>query len=234
MSIDFSLTKADIVDAVIEQWLMKAFVTGGSGFVGRSLIGLLQERGYEVRALARSDRAAQQVAELGAEVVRGDLLDEQAMRQGMQGCEVVFHVAGYLSSWGTYEAFYEANVVGTERALSAAKAASVSRFVQVGASAVVMDDQPVLDADETLPLQPSSFSPYIATKSIAEQRVIAANEPGFTTSVVRPSWIWGKGDLTLRRMWQTSVMVLFLRLSAALEDKPTSLGMIALSSFEIG
>lgn len=176
---------------------MKAFVTGGSGFVGGNLIVLLQHRGYGVKALARSDRAAQQVRELGASVVRGDLLDSQAMLQGMQSCEVVFHVAGYLSGWGTYEAFYEANVAGTERSLSAAKAAGVSRFVQVGASAVVMDEQPVLDADETLPLQPSSFSPYIATKSIAEQQVIAANEPGFTTAVVRPAWIWGKGDYAI-------------------------------------
>ncbi|WP_414564072.1 MULTISPECIES: NAD-dependent epimerase/dehydratase family protein [unclassified Anabaena] len=116
------------------------------------------------------------------------------MIKGMQGCEVVFHVAGFLGGWGKYEAFYKANVMGTERSLGAAKAAGVSRFVQVGASAVVMDKQAIFDADESLPLQPSSFSPYIATKSLAEQRVIAANAPGFITSVVRPSWIWGKGD----------------------------------------
>ncbi|GAX35552.1 NAD-dependent epimerase/dehydratase family protein [Nodularia sp. NIES-3585] len=174
--------------------MAQAFVTGGSGFVGGHMIRLLQERGYEVKALARSPRAAQQVAALGAKVVEGDLLNESAMMRGMQGCEVVFHVAGYISDWGRYEAFYEANVIGTERSLSAAKAAGVSRFVQVGASAVVMNKQPIFDADESLPLQTPSFSPYIATKSIAEQRVIAANAPGFTTSVIRPSWIWGEGD----------------------------------------
>ncbi|MBW4559486.1 MAG: NAD-dependent epimerase/dehydratase family protein [Trichormus sp. ATA11-4-KO1] len=174
--------------------MMQAFVTGGSGFVGSHLISLLQERGYTVKALARSPQAAQRVAVLGAKVVLGDLLNEPAMMQGMQGCEVVFHVAGFLGGWGKYKAFYEANVIGTERSLRAAKTAGVSRFVQVGASAVVMDKQAIFNADESLPLQPSSFSAYIATKSLAEQRVIAANAPGFITSVVRPSWIWGKGD----------------------------------------
>ncbi|HYW20183.1 MAG TPA: NAD-dependent epimerase/dehydratase family protein [Nodularia sp. (in: cyanobacteria)] len=174
--------------------MTQAFVTGGSGFVGGHLIRLLQERGYEVKALARSPRAVQQVVALGAKVVQGDLLNESAMMRGMEGCEVVFHVGGYLSNWGRYEAFYEANVIGTERSLCAAKAAGVSRFVQVGASAVVMNKQPIFDVDESFPLQPSSFSPYIATKSIAEQRVIAANARGFTTSVIRPSWIWGEGD----------------------------------------
>lgn len=173
---------------------MRAFVTGGSGFVGQDLIGLLQARGYAVTALARSLQAAERVAALGAEVVRGDLLDEATMRQGMVGCELVFHVAGYLSGWGSYDAFYKANVIGTELAIAAAKTVGISRFVQIGASAVVMGDEPVLDADETLLLQPASTSPYIATKAIAEQRVIAANEPGFITSVVRPAWIWGNGD----------------------------------------
>lgn len=179
---------------------MKVFLTGGSGFVGRHMLGLLQERGYTVRALARSEQTAKQLANLGAEVVRGDLLDEEAMIHGMQNTKAVFHVAGYLHGWGTYQDFYQVNVLGTERALSAAKAAGVQRFVQVGAAAVIINKRPVLNADESWPIQQKSFSPYIATKSIAEKLVIAANEPGFTTSVVRPSWIWGKGDQSLPRM----------------------------------
>jgi nucleoside-diphosphate-sugar epimerase len=68
-----------------------AFVTGGSGFVGRNLIAALRARGYSVRALARSDSAAEQVRRAGAEPVRGDLEDEAALRRGMAGCDVVFY-----------------------------------------------------------------------------------------------------------------------------------------------
>jgi nucleoside-diphosphate-sugar epimerase len=173
---------------------MKVFVTGGSGFVGRRMIEMLQTYGYEVKALARSTHSANQIAMLGAEVVRGDILDHSAMIEGMRDCEVVFHIAGYLKMWGLYRTFYEVNVLGTERALAAAQAAGVERFLQMGASASVMNQKPIRDVDEHAPLQQPSFSPYIATKSLAEQRVIAANAPGFRTSVVRPSWVWGFGD----------------------------------------
>ncbi|PZO35580.1 MAG: NAD-dependent epimerase [Pseudanabaena frigida] len=176
---------------------MKVFVTGGSGFVGRCMIQMLRDRGDEVIALARSQQAAKMVMELGAKAVRGDLLDEQAMIGGMQDCEVVFHIAGFLSTWGKYQDFYKTNVIGTECTLAAAQAAKVPCFVQIGASASVFNRQPLSQIDESSPLQQPNFSPYIATKSIAEQRVIAANRIGFRTSVVRPSWIWGNGDRAL-------------------------------------
>lgn len=179
---------------------MKVFVTGGSGFVGRHMIKMLRDRGDEVIALARSDRSAEQVTQLGAKAVRGDLLDELLMIQAMQGCDVVFHIAGYLDIWGKYQAFYQTNVLGTECTLAAAQAANVPCFVQIGAAASVFDRQPLSQIDESYPLQQPKFSPYIATKSLAEQRVIAANHPGFRTSVVRPSWIWGKGDHALSQL----------------------------------
>lgn len=179
---------------------MKVFVTGGSGFVGRRMIQMLCDRGDEVVALARSEQAAKQVTQLGAKAVRGDLLDQQVMIWGMQDCEVVFHVAGFLSIWGSYKAFYETNVIGTECTLAAAQAANVPCFVQIGAAASAFDHQPLSQIDESHPLQQPEFSPYIATKSIAEQRVIAANRPGFKTSVVRPSWIWGNGDQALPQL----------------------------------
>lgn len=179
---------------------MKTFVTGGSGFVGRYMIQMLRDRGDEVIALARSEQAAKQVTQLGAKAVRGDLLDEQAMIQGMQDCDVVFHIAGFLSIWGEYKAFYETNVLGTQCTLIAAQAANVPCFVQIGAAASVFDYQSLPQINESYPLKQPRFSPYIATKSLAEQRVIAANRPGFRTAVVRPSWIWGNGDHVLPQL----------------------------------
>ncbi|MDX2273723.1 MAG: NAD-dependent epimerase/dehydratase family protein [Cyanobacteriota bacterium] len=179
---------------------MKIFVTGGSGFVSRTMIQMLRDRGDEVIALARSEQAVKQVTQLGARAVRGDLRDEQAMIEGMQGCEVVFHIAGFLSIWGEYKVFYETNVLGTEYTLTAAQTANVPSFVQVGAAASVFDRQPLFQVDESYPLKQPKFSPYIATKSLAEQRVIAANGAKFKTAVVRPSWIWGNGDHVLPQL----------------------------------
>ena len=64
---------------------VRAFVTGGSGFIGGKLIERLLADGGRVRALARSDRAAERVATLGAEPVRGDLTDAAALEAGAAG-----------------------------------------------------------------------------------------------------------------------------------------------------
>src|SRR5947208_2962899 len=61
---------------------MRAFVTGGTGFVGGHLVRKLRERGDEVVALVRSPSKATQVRELGCEIVEGDLGDEEVIQKG--------------------------------------------------------------------------------------------------------------------------------------------------------
>src|SRR5918999_699593 len=72
----------------------RVFLTGGSGLIGGALAARLVERGDEVLALARSDEAARALAGCVTRVVRGDVLDEDAMAAGMAGCALVYHVAG--------------------------------------------------------------------------------------------------------------------------------------------
>jgi nucleoside-diphosphate-sugar epimerase len=171
-----------------------AFVTGGSGFVGRPLIQALVARGIAVTALARSEAAVAAVAGLGAEPCRGGLDDVTAMTLGMRGCDTVLHVAGHLAEWDPYAVFYDANVVGTRNVVQAAQAAGAATLVAAGASAVVMGGPvPMHDIDEDLPLQRPGWGPYIATKAEAERIVGAADRDGFRTVVVRPPLIWGAG-----------------------------------------
>jgi nucleoside-diphosphate-sugar epimerase len=96
---------------------VRAFVTGGSGFVGRNLVRHLRSRGDEVRALARSTAAIETVTRLGATAVEGDLDALDALRQGMAGCDAVFHAAALAAEWGPREAFHHFNVEGTRNAL---------------------------------------------------------------------------------------------------------------------
>ena len=74
---------------------MKAFVTGGSGFIGQHVIRKLVDRGYDVHALVRSKASADVVEALGATVVPGDITDVESMREGMAGSDVVFHIAAW-------------------------------------------------------------------------------------------------------------------------------------------
>lgn len=173
------------------------FVTGGSGFIGSRLIRRLVDDGRRVRALARSDGAADKVAAAGAEPVRGDLSDAAALRAGAEGCGLAFHAAAAVLEWGPREAFVHANVDGTRHALEACREAGVARFVHVGTEAATMAGQPLVNIDETAPLRPDSKADYCATKAMAEQAVRAANREGFATVVVRPRLVWGPGDTTI-------------------------------------
>jgi nucleoside-diphosphate-sugar epimerase len=119
--------------------------------------------------LARSEAAAAAVKKEGAFIYRGDLLDAQAITEGMQGCDTVFHVAGHLSDWNPYEVFYNSNVVGTRTMLTAAKATGVSTFVAVGASAVVMGrPMSMKNISEDLPLQAVIASQHCSLRQAAE------------------------------------------------------------------
>jgi nucleoside-diphosphate-sugar epimerase len=175
----------------------RAFVTGGSGFLGRKLIAALVARGVEVRALSRSEKSDAAVTKAGATPVRGDLGDTDAMQKGMTGCDVVFHAAAFVEEHGKLSEHMAITVDGTKSALIAARAAGVPRFVHVGTEAVLADGNPIVQADETRPFPKHPAGPYPLTKGLAEQAVVAANAPGFVTIGIRPRFIWGADDTSL-------------------------------------
>lgn len=174
-----------------------AFVTGGSGFIGGRLIERLVTGGSSVRALARSDRSAAAVEELGAVAVPGDLADREAIRAGAEGCATAFHLAAHLGVWGKREEFVRDNVTGTENVLAGCRDAGVARFVHCGTEAALMAGDPLVHVDETAPLRPDSKALYSSTKAAAEQRVRDAATEGFETVALRPRFVWGHGDTTL-------------------------------------
>ena len=174
-----------------------AFITGGSGFVGGRLIERLRADGHTVRALARSDQAAERIRSRGGEPVPGDLSDRPALTAGAAGCELAFHAAATVGDWGSRQDFERGNVEGTGNVLAACADAGVRRFVHVGTEAALMAGKPLVQVDETAPLRPDSPVLYSSTKARAEQLVVSANRDGFETVVIRPRFVWGRGDTTL-------------------------------------
>jgi nucleoside-diphosphate-sugar epimerase len=174
---------------------MRIFLTGGSGFVGRAFIAWAKQAGHAVVALARSEKSAELVRGLGAEAALGDLDDVPAMAAGMRGCDAVVHAAAATQEWGTYAQFFAANVTGTERVLQAAREASVRRVIHLSTEAVLLDGKPLVRVDETRPIPKRVIGNYPKTKALAEQRALAATD--LEVVVVRPRFIWGKGDTSL-------------------------------------
>lgn len=68
--------------------MARVFLTGGGGFIGGDLATALLTRGDEVVGLAHTDASARALADRGARVVRGDVLNAEALATGMTGCHL--------------------------------------------------------------------------------------------------------------------------------------------------
>ena len=173
---------------------MKLFITGASGFVGGA-IAKKMSRTHSVKAMARSAASAQKVKELGATPVSCDL---NTVTEGdLHGIDIVIHAAARAEEWGQYESFYQANVIGTQRMLDAAKRAGVKRFIHIGTEAALFKGQSMENIDESYPYALDSPFPYAKTKALAEKAVLEASEPGFETLSLRPRLVWGPEDQSI-------------------------------------
>jgi uncharacterized protein YbjT (DUF2867 family) len=99
---------------------LKAFVTGGTGFIGSSIVRELLKAGYEVRALVRQGADTRNLDGLEIERVQGDITDIDSLHRAMVGCERVFHAAALYSFWvrepGLIDPIPKRSSAGTRRA----------------------------------------------------------------------------------------------------------------------
>jgi dihydroflavonol-4-reductase len=174
---------------------MRAFVTGGTGFIGSRVVQRLRDRGDEVVVLARRPEKA---ADLDAEIVEGDLSNADAIRRGVEGCQAVFHIAAdYRVGMATSKRpqMYDANVRGTERVLDAAADAGVEKIVYVS-TVNAFGNTGGRTVDETFARDEADgfVSYYDETKyrahRIAEERAAA----GAPIVIVQPGLVYGPGD----------------------------------------
>jgi dihydroflavonol-4-reductase len=174
--------------------MSRVFVTGGSGLVGGALVKRLAERGDEVVALARSDAAAAKLAPHAARVVHADLLDEDALVAGMDGCTLVYHVAGVNTLCPRDPApLFHANVRGAETAVRAAARAGAGRVVLTSSAAALGEAKGTVGNEES-PHRGTYLSVYERTKHEGEVAAFAAaRTAGIELVSVNPSSVQGPG-----------------------------------------
>src|SRR5437762_7944481 len=124
--------------------MARAFVTGGTGFIGGNLVRELLSAGIEVKALVRKGSDRRNLDGLALEIVEGSLDDEQLLESSLVGCRWLFHVAAHYSlRRRDSAAIYRANVEGSKKIFVAARTANVERVVytsSVSAIGLAPDD----------------------------------------------------------------------------------------------
>jgi uncharacterized protein YbjT (DUF2867 family) len=156
---------------------MRILVTGGTGFVGRAVLGQLHAEGHAVRLLVRhpGSAASRAAAELyGVDLHAGDVLQESTLAPACLGMDAVVHLVGIIAEYGT-QSFENVHAKGTRNLVNAARSEGVRKFVHMSA----------------LGTRPGAASRYHQTKWAAEQSVRRGD---MAWTIFRPSIIYGPGD----------------------------------------
>jgi len=212
---------------------MRAFVTGGTGFIGANVVRALLARGFKVRALVRPNSDRSNLEGLAIELVHGDVRDFPSVKRGIEGCQLVFHVAAMYSFWvRPRRLLYEVNVDGTRNVLQAALELGVERVVytsSVAALGLREDGQP---ADEDTPVNPKVIiGDYKRSKYLAQEVALAYAKKGLPVVIVNPTFPVGPYDIKPTPTGQVIVDFLNRRMPAYLD---TGMNVVAASDVAEG
>jgi dihydroflavonol-4-reductase len=179
--------------------MVKALVTGGTGFVGSHIARMLVEDGHTVRVLHRTTSKLTALEGVDYESAIGDITDLESLRVACGGVDWLFHVAAVADYWRADKSrMFEANVEGTRSVLQAARDAGVKRVIFTSSAAAVGWGEKGNYADETMPfnMNPDQF-PYGYSKVLAEEVVAEAVAEGQDVVTLNPVVVMGPGDLNM-------------------------------------
>jgi len=195
---------------------MRAFVTGGTGFLGSHVARVLAEQGAELRLLVRPTSDLRNLDGLdgdrAVDRVVGDLRDASSIEKALSGCDVVFHVAADYRLWvRDPEQMYRSNVEGTRCLLEAARKQGVRRVVYTSSVATMgfiakgfLSNEACAGARPHTPTVADEQSPvsmadmighYKRSKFMAEQVAVEAARSGVDVVIVNPTTPIGERDI---------------------------------------
>ena len=181
---------------------MRVFVTGATGFIGGTHRSRAARAGRRGRRPGPQPRQGGALAELGCELVAGDLGDAEAIGAGMQGCEAAIHGAAMYEVGipeSQHPAMYEANVVGTENVLRAALDAKVPKVVYVSTCGAFGNTHRQI-VDEGYEHPGTGFTSYYEQTKVEAHRVAKRMiEEGLPCVIVQPGGVYGPGDTSPAR-----------------------------------
>lgn len=178
---------------------MNILVTGGGGFLGQALCRGLVERGHAVTSFNRGRYP--ELEAIGVRQIAGDLADRDAVLAAFAGrdgasFDAIFHNAAKAGTWGSYESYHRANVVGTDNVLHACRTHGIGKLVYTSTPSVTHRATHPVEAGtaDSVPYGDGFKAHYASTKTVAEKAVLAANGASLATIALRPRLIWGPGD----------------------------------------
>ncbi|MDI6401571.1 NAD-dependent epimerase/dehydratase family protein [Balneolaceae bacterium ANBcel3] len=182
---------------------MKAFVTGGTGFIGSHLTDRLISENISVSCLIRSKEKWL----TGKKITKipGSLMDFQSLQDGMKDADIVYHIAGIVKA-PTQDEFDRANVEATENVLRMAMKCEVPKLVIFSSLAACGPSfkQPVNEED---PLMPVTM--YGKSKKRMEEMVHRVVNDSISVTIIRPPAVYGPREDQIFSVFQMASWKLF-------------------------
>lgn len=164
---------------------MRVLVTGGTGYLGSTIVRALVRRGHDPTVFARRASASG----LPGRLVDGDVRDRPALARAAKGADAICHTAALLSVWRRRAAeFDEVNVGGLESAIAACRAHLVPRLVYTSSFLAL----PPADA----PAAAIRANDYQRTKALARETARRAADDGVPIVSLFPGVVYGPGAAT--------------------------------------
>ena len=174
---------------------MKAFVTGATGYVGQAVVRDLLAHDHSVRVLIRKTSDTRYLDGLNVERVFGDLRDVKSLRDGMKGCDTLFHVGAYVALWAPDpNDIIEANVLGTRNILQQAMDLGYEKCVYTSSIACVGPNLDGTPADEESIYRWAPEDTYLLSKYMAEMEALRLAIRGCPVVIVNPASCYGEFD----------------------------------------
>lgn len=177
---------------------MKVLVTGGTGFIGSTLVRYLIAAGHEVRVLVRQRKDSFLLENLKIEVANGDVTSAQAVERAVQGCDVVFNLASLYAFYPFWmkdpKAIYKINVEGTVNVLEASLKHGVKKFIHTSTIAAIGARPDGKPSDESAGFEERGASHYARSKYQAEQEVLKYFKKGLPAVILNPAIVIGERD----------------------------------------
>lgn len=178
---------------------MRVLVLGATGFIGGQVARAAHAAGWQVRGLRRREGAVGAVGDVPVEWHSGDLADSASLTGAMQGCDVLFHAAGFApETMRSVRKAVREGVAQTRRVFGAARLAGVGRVVYTSSLATIGTPPPGADrlADESDPYAPgSTWNSYYEAKWLMELEALRANDAGLPVVSLCPTAVFGPGDV---------------------------------------
>jgi dihydroflavonol-4-reductase len=173
------------------------FVTGGNGFIGSHVVHRLVQQRKAPRCLVRATSRLDRIADIGCDLVFGDVDDRKLLLKGMQGCASVIHLAGLVKpELFNSPLMMKTHVDGTRNVLDAALEAGIRRVVYVSSTATVGGSRGpfVHDEHHTAPPKIRKQLMYVRAKIAAEKQCREYNDRGMSVTIVNPAEVFGPND----------------------------------------